>query len=159
MTTPPVQPLPAGGTALRRTLGLAAVSAALIGLLFLAGAVVGVLLARKYAALGILLAVAYLAGLVLAIGVWSTARAARRAVSLDGLRISAARRARAAAYRYTRLCRIAAASVAVLAIVFAFQQGDASWVFLGVLCAAPLISLASVAQGVTRRLARHLPGY
>jgi hypothetical protein len=157
MTTPPVQPLPAGGTVLRRKLGLAAVSAGLLAVLFVAGTVIGVLIARSTAALGTLLAVAYLAGLVLAIGVWTTARAARHAIAPDGIHVTPARHARAAANRYTRLSRIAATLVAVLAIIFAFQQGDISWAFIGLLCAAPLISLATVARGVARRLARHLP--
>jgi len=158
MTTPPVQPLPpTGGGILRRKLGLAAVSSGLAAVLFLAGTVVGVLFARGGAGIGMLLAVAYFAGLILASGVWSTARAATHAVGPDGIDVAAGRSARAAARRYTRLCRMAAALVMVLAIVFTFQQDDVSYLFIGVLCAAPLISVAALARGVTRRLARHLP--
>ncbi|GAA2635284.1 hypothetical protein [Paractinoplanes durhamensis] len=158
MTAPQVHQLPPAVTAgLRGKLRLAVVSAALLAVLFAAGAAAGLLIAPHVAGLGILLAAAYLTGLLLALGVWSAARRGRRAVGPEGIGLADGRRARSVAHRYTRLSRIAAALTAVAAIVLAFTLGDVSLLFIGVLSAFPLLSLASVAHGVTHRLARNLP--
>jgi len=158
VTAPLRHSLPANVcTGLRRKLGLAAISSVAFVLLFTVGAVVGVVIIHSVGSLGVLLAIAYFAGVVLSLGVLSAARRGQRAVAPDGIAVSAGRRAQSAANSYTRLSRTAAALALVAGIVVALSRGDVSLVFMGVLCALPLLSLASVARGVARRLRPNLP--
>jgi hypothetical protein len=158
MTITQPHSLPAGaGARLRRHLTLAIVASSVLALLFAAGAIAGLLIARRLWWVGSLLTIAYLAGAVIALGVLSAAYRGRRAIVADNISLTAGRRARTAARTQVRLSRTAATLTAVAAIAVAFVQGDASQALLGILCALPLLSLASVARSVNRRLTRLLP--
>jgi hypothetical protein len=158
VTAPLPHSLPAGVSAdLRRRLGRDVASSAALVLLFAGGAAAAVLIARHLWSLGLLLAVAYLAGAALACGVLLAALRGQHAIVAGGIAIAAGRRAQAMARSYRRLSRIAAALTAAAAVVDALLQGDVGLVFVGVLCVLPLLSLASVARGVDRHLASHLP--
>jgi hypothetical protein len=158
MTDPQPHSLPAGaGARLRRRLGLAVFSSAVMTLLFASGTVMGVLIGRRLWSVGLVLTIAYLAGTVMSVGVLSAAHRGRRAVVADNISVAVGRRSRATARNQARLSRTAAALTVAVSVAVAFIMGDASKLFLGVICALPLLSLASLARGVDRRLARLLP--
>jgi hypothetical protein len=139
-------------TQLTGRLGRAALSSAVLVVLFIAGAVIAVVVARRLWPLGLIMAVAYLAGAVLSIGVLTVARHGRRAAA--ALSLAEGRRSGATALGLARLSRYAAVGAVLVGIALALGQDDAGLIVLGFLCGLPLLSLAFLARGVARGLTR-----
>jgi hypothetical protein len=139
---------------LQRWLGLANAASAALAILFIIGAITGIAILREDALIGALLAVAYLIAATLALRVWLIGRHARTTATGDTPDSDAVVSAHRAASKVARRISGFALLIVVAGVVYSIVTGDAGHTLLAILCALPILSLASLARRLTRRLRR-----